>query len=111
MNENIETLKAKYPSFQYEEAKKEGYSDDEIFDFLYNLAQEEKQSHIEVSWNEKIAIFSREHPIPFWISFAFIFLFCALIMTIFAWKIVKMALYQIVYTITKARKDASMGLE
>jgi hypothetical protein len=108
MNENIEALKAKYPSFQYEEAKKVGYSDDEIFDFLFDLAQEEKQSYVEVSWNEKVAAFSIEHPFPFWISFAFIFLFFALVLIIFAWKIVKTTLYQIVYTITKARKDANM---
>lgn len=60
----------------------------------------ETLQYIEITRGEKIENFIQEYPAPFWLSVAAILIFCL-------WKLLKMVIYQITYTITKAIKDAS----
>lgn len=101
-------LLEQYPSFQYEEAKKEGYTDEEILVFLSSKENDSTNvfSYTETSWSN-VESFSKDFPIYFWssISLMTILLFF-LIIKIF-WKLIKAIIYQIAYTITKAIRDAN----
>jgi hypothetical protein len=129
-NKDIRDLKRKHPSFKYQEAREEGYSDDQICDFLKTIdSKENKDSEsfekkhvffeiqpkynetvIKTSWIEKtmesVQDFSIEYPIPFYLSAFFIILFSTCTLIFFMWKLMKVCLYQIVFTIVKASKDA-----
>lgn len=99
------------PSFQYKDAKKAGYTDTEIIDFF---SKSEKLDDFapdvfeirEISWEERIENFSTNHPISFWSVTIIIIVFLAWGAIFYIWKLIRLSLYQVVYTIAKAIKDA-----
>lgn len=96
------------PNFDFERAKKAGYTDKEIYAFLSKRQSEDIFDYVEVdvSWSGKVENLSRNYPIPFW-SFIVVITLCISWALIFCvWKIVKLVLYQTVYTFVKAVKDA-----
>lgn len=96
------------PKFDYEGAKKAGYTDKEIYNHLFKSQSGGIVDYLEIdaSWSNKFENLSRDYPIPFW-SFIVIITLCiswALILCV--WRLVKLVLYQTVYTVVKAVKDA-----
>lgn len=63
-------------------------------------------THLEISWGEKFNSLENNNPICFWSLLAAITTICAWALVICLWKLVKIVLYQAVYTIAKAIKDA-----
>lgn len=61
---------------------------------------------VEPSWNKKLENFSQDYPIPFWSFIALVTIFFLWISIKCVWRLIKLMLYQIVYTIVKAIKDA-----
>ena len=106
----LSSLLEQVPSFQYEEAKKAGYTDKEIIAFL--SAKKSPSSidafdYVEVPWDKKVEHLSEEYPIPFWSIIVVITILLAWVLIKCIWKMIKLVLYQTVYTIAKAVKDAS----
>lgn len=104
------------PTFQFEDAKKAGYTDKEIIAFL---SKNEKLDDFtpdsfeirEISWDRRIENFMSDHPISFWSITVIIIVFLTWGSIFYIWKLIKLSLYQVVYTIAKAIKDAENSKE
>ena len=89
---------------KYAELRKQ--SERTIFDYIEDHPMPDKsEAYAEVSWGDRINTVTEEYPVPFWGFVGVIALSCAWLLVIYAWKIIKVVLYQITYTITKAIKD------
>lgn len=95
-------------SFQYKEAKKAGYTDEEIIAFLSAEESPSKDAfdYVEVL-GKKADHFRKDYPISFWSIIVVIIVLLALGAIKCIWKLITFVLYQTVYTIAQAIKDVS----
>jgi hypothetical protein len=93
------------PTFQCVESKKAGYTDEEIIAYLSESPSKDVFDLVEVSWSARVENFGRDYPIPFWSFVAVITICIAWVSIRCVWKLIKLMLYQTVYTIFKAIKD------
>jgi hypothetical protein len=106
----IHDLLEGHPSFQYEAAKKAGYTDDEIAEFLSSQPIEDAFTHIEVPLTARLEGFAKKHPFCFWtsISTLSIILICLIIKCLFI--LLKSFLYHIALSIKSGINDANKNL-
>lgn len=102
-------LLEKHSSFRYEEAKQAGYTDEEIFAHLSDSSSRDSLESVEISFGRKIEVFVQDYPVFSWSFLGIITICIALLLTRCAWKLIKLMLYQIVYTIFKAINDVKIS--
>lgn len=94
------------PTFNYEGARSSGYTDNEIYEYLTTNGGKAIFLNIDVPWSSKVEHIVKEYPI-----LCYLLLFIMIVATTWIglkiiWNLLKSIIYQLVYTCSKAIKDA-----